>query len=94
MQRFPLSFSRVHLPRERTEMSLRDLIGKSWTMTYVPGEREQRDRLSKGWAEFVQDNNLDEGDYCAFELIGPTEMRVHIFRVVEETTPAAEASNN
>lgn len=92
LMRFPLCFSRVHLPRGRTVMSLRDLIGKQWTVTYVPGEREQRDRLSKGWAEFVQGNNLDEGDYCAFELIGPMEMRVHIFRVVEETAPAVEAS--
>jgi len=75
-------------------MSLEDPNGKPWTVAYVPGERDQRDRLSIGWAAFALGNNLEEGDYCVFELIAPVEMRVHIFRVVEETAPAVEKTEN
>ncbi|ONK69768.1 uncharacterized protein A4U43_C05F26510 [Asparagus officinalis] len=87
--RFPLSFSKKHLPRKKTSMTLRDPNGRSWTVAYVAAEKD-RDRLSIGWGEFAQGNNLDVGDYCAFELIGPNEMRVHIFRAVEDTIPAVE----
>ncbi|KAJ6804534.1 B3 domain-containing protein-like isoform X1 [Iris pallida] len=42
------------------------------------------------WRNFVQDNNLEEGDVCIFELCGADKILsfdVHIFRVVEEVTP-------
>ncbi|XP_026666185.2 B3 domain-containing protein Os01g0723500-like [Phoenix dactylifera] len=84
MLRIPAWFSRAHLPRKRTNLVLRDPNGKAWVVVYIPCSR---DRLSGGWSAFSRGNNLEEGDYCAFELVGPVEMRVHIFRVVEETIP-------
>lgn len=84
MLRFPSWFSRAHLPRKRTNMVLRDPSGKAWVVVYIPSSR---DRLSGGWSAFARGNNLEEGDYCVFELVGPVEMHVHIFRVVEEITP-------
>ncbi|XP_047056869.1 B3 domain-containing protein Os01g0723500-like [Lolium rigidum] len=85
MMRFPTGFSRQHLPRERTEVTLRDPDGKAWSALYIPNTR---DRLSRGWCAFARGNCLEEGDCCVFELAGAAEFRVHIFRVVEPAVPA------
>uniref|UniRef100_M8CP43 B3 domain-containing protein n=1 Tax=Aegilops tauschii TaxID=37682 RepID=M8CP43_AEGTA len=84
-ERFPTGFSRQHLPREKTEMVLRDPDGKAWAALYIPSTR---DRLSRGWCAFARGNCLEEGDCCVFELAGAAEFRVHIFRVVEPAVPA------
>ncbi|XP_048568121.1 B3 domain-containing protein Os01g0723500-like [Triticum urartu] len=85
MMRFPTGFSRQHLPREKTEMVLRDPGGKAWAALYIPSTR---DRLSRGWCAFARGNCLEEGDCCVFELVGAAEFRVHVFRVVEPAVPA------
>ncbi|KAL5226361.1 hypothetical protein ABZP36_014626 [Zizania latifolia] len=85
VQRFPTGFSRQHLPRERTSVVLRDPGGKVWSVLYIPNTR---DRLSRGWCAFARGNCLEEGDYCAFELVAAAEFRVHVFRVVEPAVPA------
>ncbi|KAG8055598.1 hypothetical protein GUJ93_ZPchr0001g29336 [Zizania palustris] len=85
MMRFPTGFSRQHLPRERTSVALRDPGGNVWSVLYIPNTR---DRLSRGWCAFARGNCLEEGDYCAFELVAAAEFRVHIFRVVEPAVPA------
>ncbi|XP_006644645.1 B3 domain-containing protein Os01g0723500 [Oryza brachyantha] len=85
MMRFPTGFSRQHLPRERTDVVLRDPGGKAWVVLYIPNTR---DRLSRGWCAFARGNCLEEGDYCVFELVAAAEFRVHIFRVVEPAVPA------
>uniref|UniRef100_A0A0D9V549 TF-B3 domain-containing protein n=1 Tax=Leersia perrieri TaxID=77586 RepID=A0A0D9V549_9ORYZ len=85
MMRFPTGFSRQHLPRERTDVVLRDPTGKAWAVLYIPNTR---DRLSRGWCAFARGNCLEEGDYCVFELVAAGEFRVHIFRVVEPPVPA------
>ncbi|KAG6502658.1 hypothetical protein ZIOFF_034944 [Zingiber officinale] len=77
----PNRFSREHLPPEKSSMVLRDPSGRSWTVNYSPSLRCQ---IAKGWTAFVRANKLEEGDFCAFELVGPVELCVHIFRVVEE----------
>ncbi|RWW29738.1 hypothetical protein GW17_00005721 [Ensete ventricosum] len=91
--RIPKWFSRAHLPPKRSNLVLRDPSGKSWIVTYIPSLRCQ---ISRGWSVFARTNNLEEGDYCVLELIGPIELRVHIFRAVEAeetleiaTTPTA-----
>ncbi|TVU35254.1 hypothetical protein EJB05_17132, partial [Eragrostis curvula] len=85
MMRFPTGFSRQHLPRERTDVVLRDPGGKAWVVLYIPNTR---DRLSRGWCAFARGNCLEEGDYCVFELVAAAEFRVHIFRVVDPPVPA------
>ncbi|XP_029119999.2 putative B3 domain-containing protein Os03g0621600 isoform X4 [Elaeis guineensis] len=42
------------------------------------------------WQKFVQDNNLEEGDVCIFELTRAHKdlaMDVHVFRVLDKKTP-------
>lgn len=84
--RFRVGFS-MHLPLEKTELVLRDPSGKAWTVLYIPCRREVI--LSRGWKAFATGNNIEEGDFCVFELIGELQLRVHIFRVAGETTPSA-----
>ncbi|CAO1945140.1 unnamed protein product [Urochloa humidicola] len=85
MMRFPTGFSRQHLPRERTDVVLRDPDGKAWVVLYIPNTR---DRLSRGWCAFARGNCLEEGDYCVFELAAAAEFRVHVFRVADPPVPA------
>ncbi|KAE8667422.1 B3 domain-containing protein REM19 [Hibiscus syriacus] len=58
--------------------------GKKWPVRCIYGQSSWK--FSKGWAEFVLDNNLDEGDVCVFELINTKEivLKVTIFRVLED----------
>ncbi|KAB2047352.1 hypothetical protein ES319_A13G039300v1 [Gossypium barbadense] len=58
--------------------------GKKWPVRCIYGQSSWK--FSKGWAEFVLDNNLDEGDVCVFELISTKEivLKVTIFRVLED----------
>ncbi|GMI88202.1 REPRODUCTIVE MERISTEM 39, REDUCED VERNALIZATION RESPONSE 1 [Hibiscus trionum] len=58
--------------------------GKRWPVRCIYGQSSWK--FSKGWAEFVLDNNLDEGDVCVFELISTNEivLKVTIFRVLED----------
>ncbi|KAG6502843.1 hypothetical protein ZIOFF_035132 [Zingiber officinale] len=44
-------------------------------------------RDPNGWAAFARGNNLEEGDYCVFELVKQTEMQVHIFRATQRVFP-------
>ncbi|CAO2166232.1 unnamed protein product [Urochloa humidicola] len=85
MMRFPTGFSRQHLPRERTDVVLRDPDGKAWVVLYIPNTR---DRLSRGWCAFARGNCLEEGDYCVFELVAAAEFRVHVFRIADPPVPA------
>uniref|UniRef100_A0ACD5W051 Uncharacterized protein n=1 Tax=Avena sativa TaxID=4498 RepID=A0ACD5W051_AVESA len=85
MMRFPTGFSRQHLARERTEVTLRGPDGRAWSVLYIPNTR---DRLSRGWCAFARGNCLEEGDCCVFELVAAAEFRIHIFRVVEPAVPA------
>lgn len=78
--RLPMCFSRKHLPREKTIMSLIDPNEKAWTVTYRPGKKDGRDALGRGWIDLVRANNMEHGDHCVFELKAPTLLKVHIFR--------------
>ncbi|KAJ0986403.1 hypothetical protein J5N97_004759 [Dioscorea zingiberensis] len=86
----PTSFAREHLPRRKTSLVLRDPNGQAWVVIFIPGPKNW---LSGGWPHFARSNYLEEGDFCVFELVGPVEFLVHIFRVVEETIPAIKFSS-
>ncbi len=66
------------------DVILWDSDGRNWTVMYacamVNGQREGR--FNGGWKAFAQDNNLELGDVCAFELIKGNVMsfKVVIFR--------------
>ncbi|XP_043721389.1 B3 domain-containing protein Os11g0197600-like [Telopea speciosissima] len=88
----PSTFIKEFLPKKNQEMILWDLDDKAWPVKYVYADKPYlRGGFSAGWAKFSMANNLELSDVCVFELIKAKEMRVHIFRVVEEVTPPIKA---
>lgn len=80
LQYIPTSFSKEHIHfNETVEVVLRNQKGESWAVTLIPNRG--RHCLSGGWAHFMDDNKLELGDLCIFELVGRKEMKVHGFRI-------------
>ncbi|XP_072985047.1 B3 domain-containing protein Os01g0723500-like isoform X1 [Typha latifolia] len=82
--RVPISFSHGNLPKRKTRLILRDPTGKAWVIIFIP----RTSHISGGWSAFVRGNKLEVGDLCAFELIGPIELRVYIFKMLGEESKA------
>lgn len=79
MQKIPYKFSKAYLPYCKTEVVLRNLQGKCWTVNSVPDSKGRTvHTFCGGWMAFVRDNDIKMGDICIFELINKYEMRVHI----------------
>ncbi|XP_077239726.1 putative B3 domain-containing protein Os03g0621600 [Tasmannia lanceolata] len=78
----PVCFKRAHLHREEGYILLRDPQGKAYKVRLCTNKSVCN--ISRGWAAFAHANNIERGDTCIFELVGKREMRVHIFRSVEE----------
>ncbi|MBA0815107.1 hypothetical protein Gohar_020878 [Gossypium harknessii] len=80
----PRCFARRYLNGVDGVIMLQIPEGKKWPVqcVYCNGNL----KFSKGWAEFVLDNNLDEGDVCIFELINTKEivLKVTIFRALRD----------
>ncbi|XP_024380244.2 uncharacterized protein [Physcomitrium patens] len=79
----PQEFSRLHMPRKRTTITVQDEFGFQWPGQWVVNSLHGG--LSDGWAAFSRDHYLEEGDACVFEVLNlkiPL-LLVHIFRVVE-----------
>lgn len=80
----PTSFVRRYLNKNQGgDAILWNSDGKNWTVKYtcrMDGARP-KGRFNGDWIPFAQDNNLDLGDVCAFELIKANEMsfKVSIF---------------
>ncbi|GLT86316.1 hypothetical protein SLE2022_044610 [Rubroshorea leprosula] len=78
----PASFARACL--NGTEyITLEVSEHKQWRVRCLSGPRGTK--FTKGWPEFVWDNNLTAGDVCVFELINTKDivLKVTIFRVFE-----------
>ncbi|KAK8482108.1 hypothetical protein V6N13_111522 [Hibiscus sabdariffa] len=77
----PSNFAREHLMKEHCSVTLSDSSGKTWITTFKQSQRGKKldAKLQTGWKTFVQDNNIQVGDVCAFELINSIEIS---FRVV------------
>ncbi|XVF01177.1 hypothetical protein REPUB_Repub04eG0066000 [Reevesia pubescens] len=84
----PRCFAQRHLNGVDGTITLQVSEGKKWPVRCIYGQGSLK--FSKGWAEFVLDNNLDEGDICVFELINTKEivLKVTIFRVLEDADAA------
>ncbi|XWS54857.1 hypothetical protein CRYUN_Cryun10bG0125600 [Craigia yunnanensis] len=80
----PRFFARRYLNGVDGTITLHVSEGKKWPVRCIYGHDSSK--FSKGWAEFVLDNNLDEGDVCVFELINTMEivLKVTIFRVLDD----------
>ncbi|XP_049933082.1 B3 domain-containing transcription factor VRN1-like [Nymphaea colorata] len=86
----PVDFLRAHdILGETRTIKVQNVEGRERPVRLL--RRGDRGGLESGWSDFVYDNNLEEGDVCAFELINNKKkmliLKVIIFRVVEETTP-------
>lgn len=79
LQKIPYQFSTAHLPNCKTEIVLRNLKGKCWTVNSVPDSKGRMGHtFCGGWMAFVRGNDVKIGDICIFELVGECEMLVHI----------------
>lgn len=75
----------AHLPSYKTEITLRNLKGASWTVNSVPTTKVHTTHtFCGGWLAFVRSNEINAGDICIFELVRKYELRVYILRVGKE----------
>lgn len=67
-----MSFSALHNLRGKSEVTLTNSMNESWEVVLMKRDGRYRGRyyrFYKGWKEFCNDNRLEEGDVCSFELI-------------------------
>ncbi|WRX30349.1 B3 DNA binding domain - like 10 [Theobroma cacao] len=77
--KIPYKFSKAYLPYCKTEVVLRNMQGKWWTVNSVPDSKGRAvHTFCGGWMAFVRDNDIKMGDICIFELVNKCEMYVHI----------------
>ncbi|XP_022971708.1 B3 domain-containing protein REM8-like isoform X1 [Cucurbita maxima] len=82
----PRRFAERHI-EEPTEMTLQDLDGRTWGVTYysyLTPKMKRRVELRSGWRKFFVDNDLKVADFCVFEMISKNSttiaFKVDIFR--------------
>ncbi|GAV89077.1 B3 domain-containing protein, partial [Cephalotus follicularis] len=84
----PSAISKKYFTKEQGDVFLYNPDGKTWSGNYIVRTSSHgRARLGRIWRVFAEDNHLNVGDVCVFELIKGTEisMKVFIFRMAEET---------
>ncbi|XP_031396574.1 B3 domain-containing transcription factor VRN1-like [Punica granatum] len=54
--------------------------GRSWRVKMFCYTKEHRGKLCGGWGAFIEENSLQNGDVCVFELVETNIFRVHFFR--------------
>ena len=90
-QDIPAKFVKRYLSKTQGNVILWVSDGKNWTVRYTcqMAAGQLKGKFKCGWRAFAQDNNLEVGDVCAFELIKGTQMslKVVIFHVTQELYP-------
>ncbi|XVF15647.1 hypothetical protein REPUB_Repub09cG0172500 [Reevesia pubescens] len=86
----PKDFTTKFLKNNSGDITL-TMDGKTWSANYfryVSVEKYTKAILYNGWREFMQDNKLEAGDLCVFELIEQTKilLKVVIYRVSEDSS--------
>ncbi|OMP02062.1 hypothetical protein COLO4_11372 [Corchorus olitorius] len=82
----PADFVWEHLMKGNCEITLSNSDGKTWPVKLYQGQSGKvvYAMLQNGWPTFVQDNKLEVGDVCAFELTEDNEtsfnLKVTIFK--------------
>ncbi|TYI50029.1 hypothetical protein E1A91_D12G073900v1 [Gossypium mustelinum] len=87
----PSDFARKFLTVHKSNLTLCNSTGKTWhAKLYYPANKKPNAHLYGGWREFVEDNHLNVGDICVFELIKYTEilMKVQIYPGVKNASKA------
>ncbi|KAG6663231.1 B3 domain-containing transcription factor VRN1-like isoform X1 [Carya illinoinensis] len=87
----PLRFAKSYLNKKVDTIILRVLDGRYWSVKYIfqMSATMSRGVFGCGWKVFAQDNNLEVGDVCVFELIEgiETSFQVVIFHATQEHCP-------
>lgn len=68
MQYVPSGFARRHLLGGPAVIKLKVSNERYWPVQVVRREH-RRVTLTKGWSQFIGENDLVEGDVCTFELV-------------------------
>ncbi|KAK8606806.1 hypothetical protein V6N13_052563 [Hibiscus sabdariffa] len=88
----PSDFARKFLTEHNGNLTISNSTGKTWPMKYYcnPENKNPDAQFHSGWRTFVEDNRLDVGDICVFELIKHPEilMKVEIHPVVKNASKA------
>ncbi|XP_078153519.1 B3 domain-containing protein Os12g0592300-like [Carex rostrata] len=83
----PIKFSAEHLPKETREMALhRPKKEMMWPVKYYYRKGHQSFEGTL-WRKFVQENNLQEGDMCLFEMVKAArqiKFVVHISKAIPD----------
>ncbi|GAB2291364.1 hypothetical protein Dimus_025622 [Dionaea muscipula] len=81
--KIPVQFATAHLPKFRTNVSLHNVKGDCWTLSFIRnvGSRNVQHCFCGGWTAFVRDNGIKMGDVCIFELISDSAMCVRTLRL-------------
>lgn len=84
VQYLPSCFAEKNLNGVSGFIKLQTYDGRQWSVRCL--YRGGRAKLSQGWYEFSQENNLGEGDVCIFELLRMKDvvLKVTVFRVLED----------
>ncbi|XP_043814102.1 B3 domain-containing transcription factor VRN1 [Manihot esculenta] len=94
----PASFAREYFIKNREIATLITKDGKTWSVEfcYTVSNRKQSASLGLGWNKFSQENYLEVGDVCVFELINRSAIRfnVVIFRHIKDTNSSPSLGNN
>lgn len=87
LQSLPPPFAKEYLHGQPHSIQLEVSDGRRWTVHCTHTKAGYVRRLTRGWNQFVNDNNLGEGDVCVFELIQVQDivLKVSIFGVNEDT---------
>ncbi|KAK8674024.1 hypothetical protein V6N13_112330 [Hibiscus sabdariffa] len=90
----PKDFTLKFLKEKVGDLTLCTSDGKTWSGNYhryISKDKYTKAIIHIGWKPFVQDNNLEAGDVCVFELISQTEikLKVIIYRVCHDTSSSS-----
>ncbi|KAL5557175.1 hypothetical protein UlMin_039411, partial [Ulmus minor] len=81
--RIPYKFANAYINKNEAELLLWVSNGRSWCVRYKTRERyfgsgSTVAELCRGWKKFAQDNKLEVGDVCIFELIKGHELSLRV----------------
>ncbi|XP_065864238.1 B3 domain-containing transcription factor VRN1-like [Euphorbia lathyris] len=95
----PASFANKYLKDKRGYVTLNSVDGKTWLVEYVCTEKKRGSKVARmcsGWRKFVDDNHLEVGDVCVFEVINhnATKLKVVISRENQDANRSPPIGNH
>ncbi|XP_015582772.2 B3 domain-containing transcription factor VRN1 isoform X2 [Ricinus communis] len=94
----PAGFVNQHVDKKYSDVILKAMDGRSWPVKCYKSKTNGRTtaKLYNGWKKFAQENRLEVGDVCAFELVSSKEttFRVVIFRNGKDASSSPSFGNS